>query len=83
MARIAMEISPWPHRHAALGERPLNLQTVNLRHTDVEQDASEFRVSDLLEERLAGTPGFDLIAGRLEHEAHRPADRFLVVDDVD
>jgi hypothetical protein len=57
--------------------------TVHARHSNVGQDAAVGEIPGGLQEVDAGFIGLDLVAGGLQHETDRAANRRIVVDQMD
>lgn len=71
------------HRDAALTQNLLHLESVHVRHPDIQEDAAWLDMANLPQERDTGRISGDRITRRLEHEPGGTPDRLLVIDYVD
>jgi hypothetical protein len=71
------------HNAAAALECFLKRQAIDTWHIDVEQNAADSLGICMVKELHSRIPHCDLIAGALQHEAHRLADCRLIIDNVD
>ena len=70
------------HVDADIGQGDLNLKPAQARHLHVQDDAADLGLRRDGHKRRPRRIGLDAEARGAEHEADRPLDRLLVVDDM-